>query len=105
MVSKLSGIIIQEPVYMSNWGILFSEITEGMNEVVMVGEKVEEIRKEIQTSYLPFALFLGAKSKSDLPLFEGRDTKDKTMIYVCRNKVCLLPVEKVNEAVQQIIEK
>jgi len=106
MVSKLSGIIIQEPVYMSNWGILFSEITQGMNEVVIVGEKAEEIRKEIQSNYLPFAVFLGTKSKSDLPLFEGRAAiDDKTKIYVCLNKVCQLPVEKVNEAVQQIIEK
>ncbi len=105
MASKLSGIIIQEPVYMSNWGTLFSEITEGMNEVVIVGEKMEEMRKEIQLNYFPLAMFLGTKSKSDLPLFEGREAKEgKTMIYVCRNKVCQLPVENVNEAVQQIIE-
>jgi len=103
MTSKLSGIITTEPVYMSNWGILFSEIAEGMNEIVIVGGKMEEIRKEIQLNYFPYAVFLGSKSKSDLSLFEGREAKDsKTMIYVCRNKVCQLPVEKVKEAIEQM---
>jgi len=63
MTSKLSGIITTEPVYMSNWGILFSEIAEGMNEIVIVGRKMEEIRKEIQLNYFPYAVFLGSKSK------------------------------------------
>jgi len=104
MTAKLSGIITTEPVYMSNWGILFSEVTEGMNEVAIVGDKLEERRKEIQLNYFPFAMFLGAKSKSNLPLFEGREAKDgKTMIYVCRNKVCQLPVENVKEAVGQML--
>jgi len=103
MASKLSGIITQEPVYMSNWGILFSEIAEGMNEVVIVGEGMEGMRKEIQSNYFPFALFLGSKSKSNLPLFDGREAKEgKTIIYVCRNKVCQLPVENVKEAVEQM---
>src|SRR6185369_7775833 len=98
MASKLSGIIIQEPVYMSNWGILFSEITQGTNEVVIVGEEMDEMRKEIQSNYLPFALFLGTKSKSKLPLFEGREVKEKTMIYVCKDKVCQLPVGNMQDA-------
>ncbi|HEV8514646.1 MAG TPA: thioredoxin domain-containing protein, partial [Cyclobacteriaceae bacterium] len=103
MVLKLSAIIVQEPVYMSNWGILFSEITEGMNEVVIVGEKIGEMRKEIQSNYFPFALFLGTKFKSNLPLFEGREVKEKTMIYVCKNKVCQFPVENIQDAINQMI--
>jgi len=103
MTSKLSGIITTEPVYMSNWAILFSEITMGINEVVIVGSKLNKIRSMVQENYFPFALFLGTKSKSDLPLFLGREARgDKTLIYVCRNKVCQLPVENVNEALQQM---
>ncbi|HCW07414.1 MAG TPA: thioredoxin domain-containing protein, partial [Cytophagales bacterium] len=78
--------------------------TKGMNEVVIVGEKAEEIRVEMQKKYLPFALTLGTKSESKLPLFEGRDVKNETMIYVCRNKVCQLPVNDVEKAIEQIIQ-
>jgi len=106
MTLKLADLIATEPVYMSNWGILFSEISVGFNEVVMVGEKMEEMRKEIHENYFPFAVFLGTKSNSNLPLFYGRGAKDsKTMIYVCRNKVCQFPVENAQEAIHQIVPK
>ncbi len=104
MTSRLSGIISTEPVYMSNWGILFSEIAYGLNEIVIVGEQLEEMRKEIQTNYFPFAMALGTRLKSNLSLLEGREGKlGKTMIYVCRNKVCQLPVDNVKEAIHQIL--
>ena len=106
MTSRLSSIITSEPVYMSNWSILFSEIVNGLDEVVMVGEKINSFREEMHQNYLPFVLTLGAKEKSDLPLFEGREAKDdQTMIYVCRNKTCQLPVDNVNAATQQIISR
>lgn len=89
---------------MSNWGILFSEIAYGLNEIVIVGEQLEEMRKEIQTNYFPFAMTLGTKSKSNLSLLEGRESEQgKTMIYVCRNKVCQLPADNVQEAIHQIL--
>jgi uncharacterized protein YyaL (SSP411 family) len=104
MTSKLASTISSEPTYMSNWGILFSEITEGLNEVVIIGNEFDEVRKEIQSSYLPFCIYMGAKTDSDLPLFEGRESVDgKTKIYVCRNKVCKLPVNDSGSAINQIL--
>jgi uncharacterized protein YyaL (SSP411 family) len=104
MTSKLTSIISSEPTYMSNWGILFAEITEGMNEVVIVGDKLEEARKEIQSNYIPHAVYVGTKSKSNLPLLEGRESIDgKTKIYVCRNKVCKLPVDNSSAAINQLM--
>ncbi len=106
MTSKLSSIISSEPTYMSNWGILFSEITEGVNEVVITGNGLEEIRKDIQSNYIPFAVYVGAKAKSTLSLMEGRESLDgKTKIYVCRNKVCKLPVSNSKEVINQILSK
>ncbi len=103
MSSRLSSITESEPGYMSNWGILFSEITKGMAEVVIVGNDLEEIRKELHQHPLPFVLTLGTKTKSDLPILEGRESKDgKTMIYVCFNKTCKLPVATVKEALDQL---
>lgn len=106
MTSKLSSIISSEPTYMSNWGILFSEITEGMNEIVITGNGLEEIRKDIQSNYIPFAVYVGAKTKSTLSLMEGRESFDgKIKIYVCRNKVCKLPVSNTKEVINQILSR
>jgi Highly conserved protein containing a thioredoxin domain len=88
---------------MSNWGLLRAEVTAGLAEIVIVGERAEEIRTELHQHSLPLALTLGTKDKSDLPLFAGRDAKEgKTMIYVCFNKTCKLPVTSVKDALLQL---
>ncbi|MBS1490165.1 MAG: thioredoxin domain-containing protein [Bacteroidetes bacterium] len=103
MTSKLSSIISSEPVYMCYWGILFAEISEGLSEVVIVGNEWHEIRREIQSNFIPFAVYAGTKSKSELPLLQGRESIDgKTKIYICRNNICNLPVTHVKDALQQI---
>jgi len=103
MTSRLAALIESEPGYSSNWGILFSEITTRMAEVVIIGKDAERFRKEIHKQYLPFTQLLGAEEKSSLPLFEGREVKDnKTLVYVCYNKTCKLPVERVEDAIYQL---
>jgi uncharacterized protein YyaL (SSP411 family) len=103
MIATLASVAESEPGYMSHWAILFAEITKGMAEVVVVGKDAEEIRKEFHAHYFPFALTLGTTTKSNLPLFEGRDAKaGETKIYVCFNKTCGLPVEHIEAALHQL---
>jgi uncharacterized protein len=103
MCSRLASITESEPGYMSNWGILFAEITKGLAEVVIVGNDVEKVRKELHQHALPFIVTLGTNTKSNLPLLEGREARDgRTMIYVCFNKTCKLPVDTVKEAIDQL---
>jgi hypothetical protein len=106
MVSGLAPLMRSEPGYTSNWGILLSEIVAEPTEIVVVGPAVDEIRLALAQHYLPFAVLMGTRAKSDLPLFEGRSaTDDKTRIYVCINKTCGLPVETVEEAISQVSRK
>jgi uncharacterized protein len=103
MSSRLASITASEPGYMSNWGILFSEITKGIAEIVIVGAEAEKIRMELHRYYLPFSLTLGTTSTSTLPLFQGRELIDgKTLIYVCHNKTCSLPVTSISQALGQL---
>jgi uncharacterized protein len=103
MTSRLAALTVSEPGHMSNWGILFSEITHGLAEVVIVGDEAEQMRKEFHSYHLPFALTLGTTVKSSLALFHGREPKvGKTIIYVCFNKACQQPVSNVKDAVEQI---
>jgi uncharacterized protein YyaL (SSP411 family) len=103
MIAKLASVAESEPGYMSHWGILFEEITKEMAEVVIVGKDAEKIRKELHTHYLPFTITLGTVDRSTLPLFKGRDARDEqTRIYVCFNKTCKLPVNRVEDALAQL---
>ena len=103
MTSRLASLIESEPGYTSNWGILFSEITNGISEIVFVGKDAQKLRKEFHQQHQPFTLTLGTETKSELPLLKDRIQKEeKTMIYVCINKTCKLPVETVEAAIKQL---
>ncbi len=101
MVNRLAHLIESEPVYMSHWGVTALEMVNGLAEVVIVGKEANAMRTKLQQHFIPFAVTLGAISKSELALFKGREAMRNT-IYVCRNQVCQLPVHSVEEALQQI---
>jgi uncharacterized protein YyaL (SSP411 family) len=103
MVSNLATLIRSEPGYTSNWGILLSEITHGLAEIVVVGPGAVELQQALARHFTPFALVMGTPSTSTLPLFEGRiPTDEKTKVYVCFNKTCGLPVETADEVLAQL---
>lgn len=103
MTTQLSQLIESEPGYMSNWGILFSEIIHGMSEVVISGEDAIAYGHELHQHFLPFIVTVGTREKSDLPLLAGRDAKpNQTLIYVCKNKTCQLPVNNPVDALDQL---
>jgi len=104
MISKVSHLIEGEPSYMSNWAILYSEMVSAMAEVVVVGKAPVSVAMQMQQAYIPFGLFMGTSTTSELPLLSEKTNPpghDFT-IYVCYNKTCKLPVHSTGEALQQI---
>ena len=104
MVSKLSSLITGEPGYMCHWGVLLSEIINQPVEIVISGENAKTQRAELHTYYLPYSITVGSATKSNLPLLQGREPKPgETLIYICRDKTCQLPVTTIDEALAQLI--
>jgi uncharacterized protein YyaL (SSP411 family) len=86
--------------------MVYTEIRKGMAEVIITGEALDELRSGIQTSFHPFALYMGTKTTSDLPLVRDKTwVNGRTTVYVCRNKTCLLPVHTAEEASRMIAEQ
>jgi uncharacterized protein YyaL (SSP411 family) len=103
MTDSLSHLITHEPNYMSNWGIVYTEMKNGMAEVAFTGSGASDLRNEFFETYQPFALVMGTESQSHLPLLEGKIAADnKTTIYVCYNKACQKPVHSVADALKQL---
>jgi uncharacterized protein YyaL (SSP411 family) len=103
MVEKLKSLILSEPVYMANWGIALMNIYPGIYEVVISGEEALTYRMELHRHFLPDIVTVGTTRSGTLPLLEGRDAKQGiTMIYVCKNKVCSLPVNNTADALTQL---
>jgi hypothetical protein len=103
MINKLSGLILQEPAYLANWGMAYLEASRGFDEIAISGENYVSFRKTFAKNFLPFALFAGSRSSSELSILKGREPKnEKTLIYVCRNKTCRLPVSNVDDAIKEL---
>jgi uncharacterized protein YyaL (SSP411 family) len=84
----------------SNWGLLLLWQTAPFYEVAIVGNSVDEKRAELLRNYLPNMIFAGSRSSSRLPLLEDKYVESKTLIYICENKACKLPVSDAGEALK-----
>jgi len=86
----------------SNWAILMLHHISPFYEIAIAGEQAEEKRKELEEHYLPNKILSGSKAESRLPLLENKHVPGLTMIYVCRDNSCKLPVSNVKDAILQM---
>ena len=84
----------------SNWLDLTENYKNKYYEIVIVGKDANSKIKELNTSYLPNALVAGSLKKSTNPLLKYRYIDNETLIYVCVNNSCKLPVSEVSEALK-----
>ena len=101
MVGSLSKDFLQNGPYFGRWASLMGQMVFQPYEVAVMGEDAEEKSRQLMKNYLPTALLMGGESET-LPLLEGKYVKGKTIIYVCRDNVCKLPVQDVEQALLQL---
>jgi uncharacterized protein YyaL (SSP411 family) len=86
--------------YYSNWGILLLNEVYPFHEVAITGKNAREKLDEINQHYIPNKIIAAAESGSPLALLQDRFVNGNTMIYICQNNVCKLPVERVSDAIK-----
>jgi len=87
----------------SNWGILYLHHAAPFREIVIAGKEAAQKRTELNHFYLPNKILAGnTDGKSALGLLEQRFVSGKTLIYVCENRTCKLPVTQTDEAIRQM---
>jgi len=102
LVLTMKESMIKSPAFHSNWLIQASNFIYPYFEVAIVGDDFELFRKEISQNYLPNISVLGSSKNASLELLNNKYVNGKTIIYVCENGACQLPVEKVAPAIEQI---
>ena len=88
--------------YYSNWALAANFPIFGAIENAIVGKSWKEKLSQFHKNYLPNVIYQGGANKSTLSLLENKSVEGKTMIYICKNKSCDLPVDTAAEAIQQI---
>lgn len=99
MAATMLSSIERSPSFHSNWAKLIGKIQHGIYEVAIVGSYAAELSQQMQSHYLPNAIFVGGREEN-LPLLKGKLT-DTNTIYVCKDKVCNEPTNSVEAALKQ----
>ena len=105
MLVQVKDKLIKGGPYFSNWSRLAGNFLFGTHEIAIAGPDAIKYNIELQKHFLPHSIFMGSKAKSKLPLLKDTFIEGKTLIYVCKNNTCQLPVENVEEALSQIHQK
>ncbi|MBT8190068.1 MAG: AGE family epimerase/isomerase, partial [Bacteroidia bacterium] len=86
--------------FYSNWMQLLFDISRSPYEVAIVGSDALDLRNELAQKYTANTIYLGSTKEENLDLLKGKYLEGTTMIYVCQDKVCKLPVEASNKALE-----
>ncbi|HLP61128.1 MAG TPA: thioredoxin domain-containing protein [Candidatus Deferrimicrobium sp.] len=105
MLNHIQPALAAGGTYYANWDLLLTYFLFPPFEVAVVGNDWQQKRKELESYFLPNMILMGGKTEGNLPFLKGKAPGDRTLIYVCRNKKCLLPVTEVKEALQQMASK
>jgi len=101
MSRRISEKLADNGPYYANWVRLQEQENMHPYEVAIIGPEAEIKRKLLAQHYLPTSIMLGGNMEN-LPLLENKLVAGKTMIYVCRDRTCKLPVENVATALAQL---
>lgn len=100
MLDLISSNMSGYPSGYSNWSQLMLNLTGNHFEVAIVGENAKSLLNGLQKNYLPNVIFCVGKTDNGLPLLRNRYVSGKTLIYICQDNSCQLPVETVDEALE-----
>lgn len=90
-----------ESLFYANWLRQSGWFAFQPYEVAVLGDRAAYVSRQLQEDYIPLAVFMGG-AEENLPLLENKYVDGKTMIYICRNRVCRLPVEDVVKAREEL---
>lgn len=102
MLNNVQPNFNQSPSSFSNWMDLTLNYTKPYYELVVVGAQAPAILEELNERYLPNKLVAISTKKSNQEIFKGRHLDGETLIYVCVNNACKLPVKTIEEALKLI---
>ncbi|TNJ41917.1 thioredoxin domain-containing protein [Tamlana fucoidanivorans] len=102
MLNNVKPEMQEYPSAYSNWYDLMLTYAKPFYEVAIVGNDALNKINKLNKTYIPNKLIAGSTQENSMPLLENRYNPEKTLIYVCVNKACKLPVSEVDDAIKLI---
>ena len=89
----------------SNWLDLMLNYTHPYYEIAISGKRANSKLTELNTHFIPNKIIAGSTTQSELPLLKNRFVEDNTLIYVCVNSACKLPVREIKDTFKMLKNK
>ena len=102
MLTKMQERMKEHPESHANWLHLVLYNNSPFFEVAIVGDTALEKKVALQSNYLPNSVFAGAAQNGDLDLVKNRYLEDKTLIYICLQGACKLPIDSIDETLSKL---
>ena len=104
MFLSFSKLVVDFPSSFGNWLSLMTDKISGTKEIAVVGSDYLKFTDEINSLFMPNKLIMAARTgDSDLPLLAGKEAGENTLIFLCENYSCKLPVDSLSRF-KQLIE-
>jgi uncharacterized protein YyaL (SSP411 family) len=98
MLLSVGRAITRYPTSFGNWACLLQEITNGTNEIAIIGEDYPKLHEQLLLQYIPHKVLMAAKKASgNYPLLAEKQATKNPAIFLCRNYTCQLPVFSTEE--------
>ena len=102
MLKNVQPNFDKNPQNYANWLhlVLFENLP--FYEIAIVGEAYQELGKSILANYIPNSIVVGSKEEGEIELLKNRYNEQQTLIYVCVEGACKLPVTSAEQAINQL---
>ncbi|WP_224484356.1 thioredoxin domain-containing protein [Robertkochia aurantiaca] len=101
MIAVMQDRIERNSTAYPSWAVSMGLMAYQPFEIAIMGENALKLNHDLQANYLPTAIFMGGEDEN-LPLLKNKKVPGETLIYVCRSRVCKLPVRSPEAALDQV---
>jgi uncharacterized protein YyaL (SSP411 family) len=102
MMASMAPMVSTNPDNYAKWSSLILNTTYPYYEVAVVGENAAQLAFELNSEFSTNVLVVGTVKENEIALFKERFEAGNTLIYVCQDHACKLPVENTESALKQI---
>ncbi len=99
MLKNMSGRIDEQGKFYANWQRLKLYFIHQNYELVIAGDDIEDVHKQVIQKYDPFVFI--ASAKDDLPISENKSGSE-LLFHLCQNNTCHLPLKDLQEVYDRI---
>lgn len=104
MLTRIEEAALHNAGAFSRWNTLYLFQVYPFYETSILGPDLLHFKEKMEQEYRPNMLISGSSIASTVPILIDRFIKDKTVVYVCKDKVCGQPTENIELALKTLKE-